>query len=270
MIDLALASGLAISLDTDTGVLSLGDGVAAEGTGSRTIGELRDVLADEFAASGRDNEVAYWLYRGVHRDGDNAILAPHGLRFDLTVTMPGDVGGEFIKTAGHIHSTAADGVGYPEIYDVLHGDAVFVLQFPEPLRVVIATCATGERILIPPGASHLTVNVGQVPLVVADLVAIESQNDYGDFRIRRGAALHIVRHGGGWTERVNPEYDQAPTWSVLDGSRIGEFGTCTRPTYSDAIADISRYDYLTAPATRNSEMLALWNRPGLRESHEVG
>ena len=195
MIDLSGISGLPVSLDPESGQLALSDDLVAEGTGQRTIGELSDVLSAPESVADRNDDVAYWLYRGVHRPSNKSLLDGRGLRYDITVTLPGDIGGEFIKTAGHIHSAAPDGVGYPEIYDVLLGEAAFVIQFSEPLRVVIATCGAGERILIPPGGSHLTVNVGHQPLVVADLVAIDSQNDYGDFRVRRGAAIHIVRHG---------------------------------------------------------------------------
>jgi glucose-6-phosphate isomerase len=259
VIDLTSLAGIPICLDPDSGELSFGDDVTAEGTGERTVGELADVLAFPEAAADRTDDVAYWLYRGVHAAGDDPLLGAHGLRYDLTVTMPGDIGGELIKTAGHIHSLAPDGVGFPEIYDVIHGQAAFILQFEDPLRVTIALCGPGERILIPPGASHLTVNIGPEPLVVADLVAIDSLNDYGEFKVRRGAAVHLVEDGDAWTERINPLYDVTPIWHVLDGSRIGDFVPGQSPLYTDAIAKIDSYEYLTAPASRNPEMQALWS-----------
>ena len=261
MIDLSALAGIPVFLDPDSGELSFGVDVSAEGTGERRVGELADVLAFPEAATDRTDNVAYWLYRGVHAAGDDAALGTHGLRYDLTVTLPGDIGGELIKTAGHIHSIAPDGVGYPEIYDVIHGQAAFVLQFEDPLRVAIALCGPGERILIPPGASHLTVNIGTDALVVADLVAINSQNDYGEFKVRRGAAVHLVEDGAAWTERINSLYDRTPIWHVLDGSRIGDFVPDQSPLYTDAIANTDAYAYLTAPAPRNPEMQALWVTP---------
>jgi len=260
VIDLSSRIGMPIALDPDSGKLEFGDGVAVEGTGDRRFAELRDVLANPEALVDDDaDRPAYLLYRGVHCPSDARLLAEQGLRYDLTITLPGDVGGELIKTAGHIHNAAPDGAGYPEIYDVVHGQAAFILQEDEPLHVTIITCGPGERILIPPGASHLTVNIGREPLVVADLVAIASQNNYGEFRTRRGAAVHLFRDGDAWTERINPAYPTTPVWRVLDGTRIGDFAPGDGPIYADAIANADDYRYLTAPASRAAEMRALWS-----------
>jgi len=261
MIDLTAIAGLPITLDPVSGELTFGDGVAVEGSGARTFGELADVLAYPEAVHDPDAP-AYLLYRGVHQREHTALLAEHGLRYDLTVTLPGDVGGELIKTAGHIHSHAPDGAGYPEIYDVLHGQAAFVLQFTDPLRVVIAVCAPGERILIPPDASHLTVNIGRDPLVVADLVAIDSQNDYGDLRERRGAAAYLLADPGeedGFEIAVNSAYDEGPDIYLTQSSVAGAFVPASGPLYAHVHADLAHYRYLTAPAPRSAEMRALWS-----------
>jgi glucose-6-phosphate isomerase, archaeal len=260
VIDLSSRVGMPIALDPESGKLEFGDGVAVEGTGERRFADLRDVLADPDALDDeRAEQPGYLLYRGVHCPSDARLLADHGVRYDLTVTLPGEVGGELVKTAGHIHNAAPDGVGHPEIYDVIHGHAAFILQEDEPLRVSIITCGPGERILIPPGASHLTVNIGRQPLVVADLVAIASQNDYGEFRTRRGAAVHLFRDGDAWSERINRAYSTTPVWRVLNGTRIGDFAPGDAPIYTDAIANPGDYHYLTAPAPREAEMQALWS-----------
>jgi glucose-6-phosphate isomerase len=250
-----------IALDPETGELEFGDEVAVEGTGERRFSELRDVLADPDALDDEHDSPAYLLYRGVHCPSDAHVLADHGLRFDLTVALPGEIGGELTKTAGHVHNAAPDGVGYPEIYDVIHGHAAFILQDDEPLNVAIVICGPGERILIPPGASHLTVNIGREPLVVADLVAIASQNNYGELRTRRGAAVHLFRDGDAWTEQINPAYPTTPVWRVLDGTRIGDFAPGEGPIYPDAVGNPDDYRYLTAPAPRQAEMRALWSNP---------
>ena len=259
MIDLSDRIGLPILLDTETGELVFGDDLAVEGTGERRFSELREVLACPDALDESDDRAAYLLYRGVHDPVHAELFARHGLRYDLTVVLPGDAGSELTKTAGHIHSTAPDGTGYPEIYDVIHGTAAFIVQFTDPLRATIIVCDPGERILIPPGASHLTVNIGREPLVVADLVAIASHNDYGAFRTHRGAAVHLFRDHEAWSERINPTYETVPAWRVLDGTRIGDFAPGEGPLYSDAIANPEDYAYLTAPAPRESEMQALWS-----------
>ena len=88
---------------------------------------------------------------------------------------------------------------------------------------------------------------------------IASQNGYGDFRTRRGAAVHLFRDGDAWTERINPNYPNTPVWRVLDGTRIGDFAAGDGQIYTDAIANPDDYRYLTAPAPRQAEMQALWS-----------
>ena len=117
-----------IALDPESGELEFGDEVVVDGYGERRLAELRDVLADPEALDDVADRPAYLLYRGVHCPADTRLLADHGLRYDLTVILPGEVSGELVKTAGHIHNAAPDGVGYPEIYDVVHGHAAFILQ----------------------------------------------------------------------------------------------------------------------------------------------
>lgn len=261
MIDLTDIAGLPIWLDPTTSELSFGDGVDVEGSGVRRFGELTEVLAYPDAVADPDAP-AYLLHRGVHRLDDAPLLAEYRLRYDLTVTLPGNSGGELTKTAGHIHSNAPDGVGYPEIYDVLHGQAAFVLQFAQPLRVVVAICGQGERILIPPDASHLTVNIGSEPLVVADLVAVASRNDYGDFRDLRGAAAYLLADPddeNGFEIAVNDAYGDGPDIYLTQSSVVGAFASATEPLYAHFRSDPEHYRYLTAPASRSAEMRALWS-----------
>ncbi|MER3486210.1 MAG: glucose-6-phosphate isomerase, partial [Chloroflexota bacterium] len=103
-------------------------------------------------------------------------------------------GTELARTAGHVHSTSASGVSFPEVYEILHGHAAIILQWPASATpdmaclVQIAVCVAGDRIIIPSGAGHLTVNLGDEPLVMSNLVASASENDYAPFAGARGAA----------------------------------------------------------------------------------
>jgi len=259
---LVARSGLEIELNDQTGELRFGEGIGAEGTGRRTIGDLIDVLAYPESAIGREDDTAYYLYRGVMRTGDEGIFAERGLRFDITVTLPGDVGSEFTKTAGHIHSQAPDGVGYPEIYDVLSGTGAFIIQWDEPLRLVIVTVGPGDRVLLPPGASHLTVNSGSAPLVVADLVAVASENNYGILREHRGAAIYLLddpEPDGLVRQLINPFYRQTPMWQTIEGSRMGDFPPAEGSLYQAFVAKPDDVAYLTAPAPAEMDIQLLWS-----------
>jgi glucose-6-phosphate isomerase len=199
-LDLTDVSGLPIAVDLETGRLSdLAGAVYWDGPGQRRFGDLRSVVAVPDAVDPIADEVAYLTYRDVRLNGETG-LAESGLRYDVTVTLPGTVGGEFIKTAGHYHALDAKGVSWPEVYDVLSGEAAFVLQKAEDdpagdpgvTRGIVIVVGLGDRLVIPPDYGHVTVNIGTTPLVVADLVATASSNHYQGYAARQGGAVRIM------------------------------------------------------------------------------
>lgn len=215
IIDLSATSGLPLALESDSGFLvALGDSLRLEEPGRRSFAALRAVAAEPEAIDPIADEAAYLTYRDVRRAAE-AGLAASGLRYDVTVTLPGTVGSEYVKTAGHYHGLNPEGVSWPEIYDVLSGSAVFVLQRaegdpagdPVVTRAIAVIAAPGDRLVIPPGYGHVTVNVGDTPLVVADLVASRAQNHYQSFARRRGAAVRVMTSANApFATAWNPSY----------------------------------------------------------------
>jgi glucose-6-phosphate isomerase, archaeal len=98
-------------------------------------------------------------------------LRESSLRYDVTVTLPGALGEEFVKTAGHYHTRSPAGPTYPEVYEVLNGRAAFVLQRvddpegsePEVQEVWVAVCVPGEKIVNPPTAATPRSTSGRSP-----------------------------------------------------------------------------------------------------------
>lgn len=268
LVDLTPAAGLAVQLDRRTGALDFGEGVSSDTPGARLLDDLRDVLRDP-AAPGP--ELVYHLYRGVKRSGDAPILAEAGLRYDLTVTLPGTLGCEYAKTSGHYHPPAPDGVSFPEVYEVLHGKAAFVLQRvddvttdnPRILDVWVQICEAPQRILIPPDCGHVTVNIGTDPLVVADLVSLRCGHIYGTFRALRGAAYHLVadpdaEHGIRF--EANPAYLPPPRAVLAHGSRWEPFLPDGRPVYAHFQERPDDFAFLDRPAGCAGPLLALWQQ----------
>jgi glucose-6-phosphate isomerase len=218
-LDLTDISGLPIAIDQETGqLIDLAGTVYWDGPGQRRFDDLRAVVADPKAIDVIADEIAYYTYRDV-RLADEAGLAANGLRYDVTVTLPGAVGGEFIKTAGHYHALDPNGVSWPEIYDVLSGEAAFVLQQaegdpagdPDMTRSVVIVAGPGDRLVIPPDYGHVTVNIGTSPLVVADLVATASSNHYQSYAARQGGAVRILAVPGeddAFEAEWNPAYPE--------------------------------------------------------------
>jgi glucose-6-phosphate isomerase len=265
--DLHITSGLPINVDNKTGELQLGEDLLCDTVESRTLGDLVDVLAHRESVDDRETEIAYRVYRDVRAKADAPDVATSGLRYDLTVILPGTNGREFNKTAGHRHRPRRGEQAFPEVYDVLAGRAMFVLQWDAPLRLAIVQCGPGERVLIPGEAAHLSVNIGAEPLVIANLVAAVSKNEYDEFRAHHGAAIYLQQPEDGPAEVrqvINRSYPETPTWRTIEGSRIGSFAPQDRPLYSAMIASPGEFAYLTDPASVSDDIQALWveHRPG--------
>src|SRR5271157_5416728 len=84
----------------------------------RTLEQMRKTWMSYSADAG--NPDIYFMYRNVYKKDD--------IRFDVTVIPPFDVRGECAKTHGHYHPGSEDGLAYPEVYQVLRGSAVFIIQ----------------------------------------------------------------------------------------------------------------------------------------------
>jgi glucose-6-phosphate isomerase len=267
-VDLTPRAGLDVRLDERSGELMFGDGVTSDPPGARMRADLATVLREPAAAEAEPG-IAYHLYRAVRRADDEPLLAASGLRYDLTVTLPGALGPEHAKTAGHYHPQDGDGVSFPEVYEVVQGRSAFVLQRvddvtsdrPSVEETWVQVCEAGERIVIPPDCGHVTVNVGAGPLVVANLISLRCGHLYGSFAALRGAAWYLLVDPDatdGFALERNPRYAAAPYPHVAHGSRWEPFLADPRPSYAHVRERPEDYRFLDRPASCAANLLALW------------
>ena len=122
--------------------------------------DLKPVLA--YPEDLKENFPAYYMFRDVYYSKkDHETIKEHGLRFDITVIPPKKIGKEFIKTFGHYHPPAEDNLSYTEIYEVLKGEAIYLLQKVEGdkvVDVVAVEAGEGDKVIIPPNYGHVTIN----------------------------------------------------------------------------------------------------------------
>ena len=125
----------------------------------RTIGEIRGVLRDPACEC---REPLYFMYRDLSKSPeDREWLRAEDLRYDITVIPARILCGEYVKTKGHHHPPGPGGVPYPEIYEVLRGEAHYLLQTRAADDVRLVRAAAGDRVLVPPGYGHVTINPGE-------------------------------------------------------------------------------------------------------------
>jgi len=116
------------------------------------------------------------LYRNIFLPHHQEKISKLDLRYDITVLPPGMIGQEFNKSLGHYHPMVPGlAIAYPELYEVLHGKALFLLQkmdadFKNVITVLAIEAVAGQKIVYPPNYGHIIVNIGSEPLVTANWV----------------------------------------------------------------------------------------------------
>lgn len=162
----------------------------------RTYEQMKPVLYDPLADA---PSVFYYMYRGLSLPEDKGLFASQKIRYDITVMPAAAIGGEYIKTKGHFHPVKGEH-SYPEIYEVLAGEAYYLLQSRKEL--LAAHAIAGDKVIIPPDYGHVTINPGEGTLVMGNLVSSEFKSDYAPFLKGHGAAFYLLESG--WVK--NPNY----------------------------------------------------------------
>lgn len=248
MVDLRELSYIPIMLRE--GKVDFLDGLRAVEPAVRLLGEARYAFLDD-AATGLDE--LYYMYRDVAWCEHRNVLRQHGLRFDVTVLPSGMVGEEYNKTVGHYHPVKQGTTyTYPEVYEVLHGEATYLLQRPgvtgEVVDVVVFVAKAGDKVVIPPGYGHITINAGTETLVMANWVASEFQSVYGEIKELRGGAHYLVRRRGGAEWIPNPRYRSSVPVRFEETRDYPEFGFLRGvPMYKLIVEAPEKLRFLTHP-----------------------
>ncbi|WP_437344448.1 glucose-6-phosphate isomerase family protein [Methanoculleus frigidifontis] len=128
-------------------------------------GDMRCVLANPDAAG---TAPLYYMYRDLALSEDGSPVARGAKR---PVRRHRHSPGRCRRGVRHgqgAHLLAPAGIGYPELYQVLAGEAHYLLQRKDLSDGVVVTAKVGEFVLIPPGYGHVTINPGQEDLVMAN------------------------------------------------------------------------------------------------------
>lgn len=177
----------------------------------RHLGEMAGLLYDRrFAARAGRRTPLYYMHRAIARRG--------WLRYDITVIPPLMLGSEYNKTAGHYHSLAKRGLSYPEVYEILHGRATYIIQKKkkgskkasgELDDAILIDAKEGDKILMPPNYGHVTINRSPSTLIMANIVSDRCVSDYSEYAHLKGAAYYITKRG----IVRNPNYKKVPALS---------------------------------------------------------
>ncbi|MBZ9569671.1 glucose-6-phosphate isomerase [Patescibacteria group bacterium] len=157
----------------------------------RFLDEMKDVLYDKGWAKTAPNLELYYMYRGIKKKGD--------LRYDITVIPARMLGKEFVRTKGNRNSE-----GYQELYTVLEGEAIFLMQKAqgEIVEDVIATKAKpGDWVIVPPDYAVITINSSKKVLKTGNWVSEKTKNIYENIEKMKGTCYFFTQSG--WTKNKN-------------------------------------------------------------------
>jgi len=208
MIDLGRFAGFPVDLDPRALTLTFGPGIATAPVTVRRLDEVRALLRDP-QATGPDH--LYTVYMDIRVPERVAALRSLGLGYGAVVTNHGSLGGEALRSQGHVHSAPeATGVAYSEIYEFWHGRGLVYMQdraTPDVEDVIVIEAGPGDKVVIPPGWAHATVNVGDGPMAFGAVYALEAQLLYEPLRKLQGTAHYVLADG---TLEPNPRYRSVP------------------------------------------------------------
>ena len=260
-------SGLPIIMDEQDGSLSFEDGLLCDGSSMKTVGQMEGLYRN---SEGVDPDtLAYRAYRNIRFAADEQSWVPRGLRYDITVVLPGTMNGEYFKTSGHYHGYVEGANNpYPEVYEVVAGEIVFILQknrrFDEGIEedfdyVRAVHVKAGEAIIVPPFCGHGSINPTGGVSAFSNIAAVACKNAYDPIRLHHGLAAYVIDDGnGGFTCERNENYPGVADAKVIRPREAADLGIqFGMPCYGAYLRHPERYDYMLNPDPYAAQMDAL-------------
>ena len=263
MTNLEKISGLPIEL-TDDFHLRFHAPLMSKMPAVRKFSEMLPVLMDPTAKPDPAREEMYYMYRDVHLPEDEAKIRKHNLRYDMAVLPAAMLGQEFAKTVGHYHpNIPGQSVAYPEVYEIIHGEALLLIQkmdeTTDEVRTVMAIEAkAGDKVVYPPNYGHIMVNIGSGPLITSNWEADHFESLYEPIRNHKGMAYYVIRGKDKAYEFVpNPTYRDVPPVRIINQKFMNFPITGPKPMYTAGIRNPKDLEFLSDPAKYAVELSSI-------------
>lgn len=196
------------------------------------------------------HRIVHKIYRYV---GDTEDMVRAGLKYDITVILPGDWSGQLPTTTGHYHLPLTQGkMASPDFYQLLYGEGLALLQKEAEgvTEVNVLRPNVGDWMLFPPQYAHSTINIGNTPAVFANICVRQPHLNYEPILSRKGMAYYVLRdESEGYKLEKNSNYE---------GKVEHHEATCSilLPMLSDAPLGTSFWELIT---TRLDDLIFLTN-----------
>jgi glucose-6-phosphate isomerase len=200
----------------------------------------------------------YTIYMDVRVPGATDALASRGLAYGAVVYNHGTVGRELLRSQGHVHSTSLEtGLAWSELYEFWHGRGLVYMQSgpgPEVDDVIVVEAGPGDKVAIPPGWAHATINADSEPMAFGAVYAPAAELLYEPLRRLQGTAHYVLADG---SLEANPTYTRVPDPQRQGPHVLSEQGIVPdQPALRALARDPSALDFVSRP----ERYPALWER----------
>jgi glucose-6-phosphate isomerase len=230
----------------------------------RRLHDIRNVAYDTAWFEAAPDRDAYYMYRDLSlTPTDREAIARHQLRYDITIIPPFNMGLEFVKTYGHYHPrvNAKLRYTYPEIYELLEGDAHYMLQRAQNEQnvdeVILVKATRGDKVIVPPNYGHVTINPSQRTLKMANWVCRSFDSVYEPYAKLHGAAYYELINGRLLHNRA---YHNVPELRVLYPREVPDQGLVKRKPMYELIEEPHLLEFLTRPEKHTELFQKLYDR----------
>lgn len=194
--------------------------------------------------------VLYYIYRRVSFIRDIKLFEKNNLRYDLTFIFADVIDNEIIHTVGHFHKKSKGGISYPEIYQVIDGLALFLLQKKDNKKFYAIEAKAGDTVIVPPDFGHITVNISNnSPLLIANIFTSDNDvSDYTVFKKNGGSMWYPIRKEGVLSLIKNSSYKNYIKIEHLKANKIRNiFNLTNNILYLSFIDNPEKFEFLNNP-----------------------
>ena len=215
--------------------------------GIRMLSDMSSLLLDPDILQAGDRGI-YYMYRDLALSiRDREIIQEHGLRYDITIIPPAMLGKEYVKTQGHYHPIVPDtNISYPEVYEVLNGEAHYLLQKRDAgvvSDVVLIKALAGDKVIIPPDYGHVTINASNKELKMANWVSRDFSSVYEPYIEMHGAAYYLTKEG----LIPNPNFRNVPEVRKINPRNFNDVGLTRSQEMYGLVRSINNLTFLIRP-----------------------
>jgi len=224
----------------------------------RELKDIEDVIYDREWLKKAKNFELYYMYRDLaENELDKMKITESDLRYDITIIFPIMLGKEFNKTLGHDHPIVpGTSITYPELYEVLEGEAIFFLQDTkdEEIKDVFAVKAKkGDKIIILPNYEHLIINPSNKELEICNWICRSfASNIYKPFRARHGFCYYALKAPISkksdkikWVKNIN--YESIPDLRFEEPNKFYNFDLKKDEPIYKLVDNLEKLDFLIEP-----------------------